>query len=116
MGEAATAEEAMRGHRGRAQPDVLLLDVVMPGRSGIEALRGGLTAAAPGTEVLVLSMQDDPSYVRQAFAAGATGYLLKEAADADLLQAVREVAARQALRAPAARRAARRSRVDEPTR
>src|SRR5205823_2292553 len=48
---------------------------------------------APHTRILVLSMQDDPSYVRQAFSAGASGYLPKEAADDDLLQAVREVAA-----------------------
>jgi len=93
VGEAADAEEAIAATAAR-QPDVLLLDVVMPGRSGIEALPE-LTAAAPATRVLVLSMQDDPSYVRQAFAAGAAGYLLKEAADADLLQAIREVAARR---------------------
>src|SRR3954468_22944923 len=88
VGEAADAEEAIAATAAR-QPDVLLLDVVMPGRSGIEALPE-LTAAAPATRVLVLSMQDDPSYVRQAFAAGAAGYLLKEAADADLLPAIRD--------------------------
>ena len=71
---------------------MLLLDVVMPGRSGIEAL-GDLQAASPETRVLVLSMQDDPRYVRQAFAAGARGYLVKEAAGADLVQAIQEVAA-----------------------
>jgi DNA-binding NarL/FixJ family response regulator len=91
--EAADAEEAIVKTADR-RPDVLLLDVVMPGRSGIEALPE-LTVAAPDTQILVLSMQDDPSYVRQAFAAGATGYLLKEAADADLLQAIREVAERR---------------------
>jgi two-component system response regulator NreC len=74
------------------QPDVLLLDVVMPGRSGIDALPE-ITAASPNTKVLVLSMQDDPVYVRQAFAAGAQGYLLKEAADTELVHAIREVAA-----------------------
>ncbi len=88
--EAGDAEEAIEQVRAR-RPDVLLLDVVMPGRSGIEALPD-LLAAAPDTRVLVLSMQDDPSYVRQAFAAGASGYLVKEAADAELMQAVRDVA------------------------
>jgi two-component system response regulator NreC len=90
VGEAADAEQGVAGVAG-LKPDVLLLDVVMPGRSGIEAL-GDLQAASPETRVLVLSMQDDPSYVRQAFAAGAQGYLMKEAADADLVQAIHDVA------------------------
>src|SRR4051794_39851202 len=75
-GEAGDAEEAV-AQAAAQQPDVLLLDVVLPGRSGIEALPDVLDAS-PRTRVLVLSMQDDPSYVRQAFAAGAAGYLLKE--------------------------------------
>ena len=90
VGEATDAERAVAGV-AELKPDVLLLDVVMPGRSGIEAL-GDLQAASPETRVLVLSMQDDPSYVRQAFAAGAHGYLVKEAADADLVQAIHDVA------------------------
>ena len=88
-GEAASAEEAIQRVREDA-PDVLLLDVTMPGRSGIEALPD-LTAAAPQMKVLMLSMQDDPAYVRRAFAAGANGYLLKDAADADLMQALHDV-------------------------
>ena len=63
----------------------------MPGRTGIEALPD-LLVAAPEAKVLVLSMQDDPSYVREAFVAGAHGYVLKEAADVEVVQAVREVA------------------------
>jgi two-component system, NarL family, response regulator NreC len=89
--EAADAEQAIRLARLH-KPDVVLLDVVMPGRSGIDAAPE-IFAAAPHAHILVLSMQDDPSYVRQAFAAGASGYLLKEAADDELVQAVREVAA-----------------------
>lgn len=89
--EAADAEQAIRLARLH-KPDVVLLDVVMPGRSGIEAAEE-ILAAAPNAKILVLSMQDDPSYVRQAFTAGATGYLLKEAADDELVQAVRDVAA-----------------------
>jgi two-component system, NarL family, response regulator NreC len=89
-GEAANADEAV-AQAEALQPDVVLLDIVMPGRSGIEALPDVL-AAAPAARVLVLSMQDDPSYVRRAFAAGASGYLLKEAADEELVEAVLEVA------------------------
>jgi DNA-binding NarL/FixJ family response regulator len=70
---------------------VILLDVVMPGQSGIEAIPA-LLREAPETKVLVLSMQDDPRYVHEAFAAGAKGYVLKEAADTELVSAVREVA------------------------
>jgi two-component system response regulator NreC len=90
-GESANADEAIEQVRS-GQPDVLLLDVVMPGRSGIDAL-AEIRAAAPDTKVLILSMQDDPVYVRRAFAAGANGYLLKEAAGAELVHAIREVAA-----------------------
>jgi len=90
VGEAADAEQAVAGIT-ELMPDVLLLDVVMPGRSGIDAIPD-LLAASPETRILVLSMQDDPSYVRKAFAAGAHGYLLKEAADAELVQAIEDVA------------------------
>jgi len=91
VGEAGSADDGVRVAR-LEKPDVVLLDVVMPGRSGIEATPE-LRKAAPNARVLVLSMQDDPSYVREAFAAGASGYVLKEAADVELVQAVREVAA-----------------------
>ncbi len=74
------------------RPDVVLMDVVMPGKSGIEGLPAVLQAV-PETKVLVLSMQDDPRYVREAFGAGASGYVLKEAADAEVVAAVRAVTA-----------------------
>ena len=89
--EAADANEAifrMIEHK----PDVLLIDVTMPGGSGIEAIPK-LLEASPGTKILVLSMHDDPRYVREAFAAGANAYVLKEAADAELVAAIRQVAA-----------------------
>jgi DNA-binding NarL/FixJ family response regulator len=89
--EGGTADEAVRLARLH-KPDVVLLDVVMPGRSGLDA-PAEVLEAAPDAKVLVLSMQDDPSYVREAFGAGASGYLLKEAADAELVAAIREVAA-----------------------
>jgi len=91
VGEAGNATDAV--FRARAlKPDVILLDVVMPGESGIEVLPK-LLQEAPDTRVLVLSMQDDPSYVREAFAAGASGYVLKEAADEEVVAAVRDIAA-----------------------
>jgi two-component system response regulator NreC len=90
VGEAGNAKDAI--FRARAlKPDVILLDVVMPGESGIDVLPE-LRKESPDTKVLVLSMQDDPSYVREAFAAGASGYVLKEAADEEVVAAVREVA------------------------
>jgi len=90
VGEAGNAKDAV--FRARAlKPDVILLDLVMPGESGIEVLPK-LLKESPETSVLVLSMQDDPSYVREAFAAGASGYVLKEAADEEVVSAVREIA------------------------
>ena len=89
--EAGSGEEAVRMAR-MDKPDVVLLDITMPGRSGLE-VAGEIKRAAPKAAILVLSMHDDSTYVREAFAQGATGYLLKEAADEDLLTAVREVAA-----------------------
>ena len=91
VGEAGDAQQAV--FEARAQkPDVVLMDVVMPGKSGIETIPDVLKDT-PETKVLMLSMQDDPRYVREAFAAGAAGYILKEAADTDVVAAVREVAA-----------------------
>jgi two-component system, NarL family, response regulator NreC len=90
VGEAGSADDAIRAAR-ELQPDVVVMDVVMPGASGLEATPEVLVAA-PDAKVLVLSMQDDPRYVREAFAAGASGYVLKEAADTEVVEAIREVA------------------------
>ena len=90
VGEAGTAREAIFEARS-TKPDVVLLDVVMPDQSGLDILPQ-LLHEQPETKVLVLSMQDDPQYVRAAFAAGASGYVLKEAADTEVVQAIREVA------------------------
>ena len=90
VGEAGNGKDAIFAIRA-LKPDVILLDVVMPGESGIDVLPQ-LLKESPKTNVLVLSMQDDPSYVRQAFAAGASGYVLKEAADEEVVSAVREIA------------------------
>ncbi|MBA3842296.1 MAG: response regulator transcription factor [Actinobacteria bacterium] len=90
VGEAGDSQHAIFEARAK-RPDVILMDVVMPGKNGIETIPDVLRES-PGAKVLILSMQDDPHYVREAFAAGAEGYILKEAADTDLVAAVREVA------------------------
>ncbi|HLE99903.1 MAG TPA: response regulator transcription factor [Gaiellaceae bacterium] len=90
VGEAPNAERAVF-EALEHKPDVILLDVVMPGKSGIEGMPA-LRQAVPDVKVLVLSMQDDPRYVREAFEAGASGYVLKEAADTEVIEAVRAVA------------------------
>jgi two-component system response regulator NreC len=91
LAEAGNAREAVFEVRAHT-PDVILLDLVMPGESGIDAVPK-LLHEVPGAKILVLSMQDDPQYVREAFAAGAKGYVLKEAADAEVVDAIRQVAA-----------------------
>jgi DNA-binding NarL/FixJ family response regulator len=90
VGEAPNAERAIY-EAIELEPDVVLMDVVMPGTNGIAGLPA-LLQAVPSTKVLMLSMQDDPQYVREAFEAGASGYVLKEAADAEVVEAVRAVA------------------------
>ena len=83
VGEAGSVEEAVKQAR-KLRPDLVLLDLTMPGRAGLEA--------NPELKVLILSMEDDPRYVREAFAAGARGYLLKEAVANEVVGAIREVA------------------------
>ena len=90
VGEAGSAKDAVFQARS-LEPDVILMDVVMPDQTGIDAVPQ-LLHEHPAVKVLVLSMQDDPQYVRQAFSSGASGYVLKEAADAEVVGAIREVA------------------------
>ena len=89
-GEAGSARDAIFRAR-ELEPDVILMDVVMPDGNGLDAIPT-LLHEHPETKVLMLSMQDDPQYVRQAFSAGASGYVLKEAADTEVVSAIREVA------------------------
>ena len=91
VGEAGSVREAIFEARS-SNPDLVLMDVVMPGESGLEGVPK-LLHEHPDVKVLVLSMQDDPRYVREAFAVGAAGYVLKEAADAEVVTAIRDVAA-----------------------
>jgi len=90
VGEAGNGRDGIFQARA-LKPDVILLDMVMPDQSGLDVLPQ-LVHENPDAKILVLSMQDDPHYVREAFAAGARGYVLKEAADAEVVGAVREVA------------------------
>jgi DNA-binding NarL/FixJ family response regulator len=91
VGEAATAEEAVSKTRS-LQPDLVLLDLLLPGTSGQEAIPK-LAKVSPRSRVLVVSSQAAPSSVRQALSAGAAGYVPKRASDQELVAAIRQVAA-----------------------
>lgn len=91
VGEAATADEAVV-LAGAVRPDVFVLDLSLPDESGVSATRR-IRQASAGTSVLILTMHDDVAYLREAFEAGAAGYVLKKAADVELLLALRTVAA-----------------------
>src|SRR3954452_14499019 len=85
---AGTADDALRYVRGH-KPDVLVLDLHMPGsRSSLDAIPE-VSEASPTTKVVVLTMQEDPAFARRALRDGAVGYVLKEAADEELVHAVR---------------------------
>jgi two-component system response regulator NreC len=90
VGEAADGSEALR-HAGEANPDVLTLDLTMPGGSGVKTLER-LRQECPQTRVLVVTMHEDPAYLHAALAAGGSGYVVKSAADGELLTAIRALA------------------------
>ncbi len=90
VGEAGTLSEAIQG-AAQADPDVVTLDLSMPGTAGgagIERLR----STVPKARILVLTMYDDPAYVRSSMAMGASGYVVKSAADTELIKGIRAVA------------------------
>jgi two-component system response regulator NreC len=86
VAEASDAESALRYVRGH-KPDVLVLDLNMPGRDSLEIIPE-IAGASPGTHVVVLTMQHEPSFARAALRAGAAGYVLKDAAQSVLIQAI----------------------------
>src|SRR6266849_5540836 len=90
VGEAADGHEALCQARA-ANPDVLTLDLTMPGGGGLKILER-LRQACPRTRVLVLTMHEEPSYLRAVLAAGGSGYVAKSAVDGELLAAIRSVA------------------------
>jgi two-component system response regulator NreC len=91
VAEAGDVEET-KARMAEHRPAILLLDLHMPGGGSLPALRA-IRDASPGTAVLILTMQDDPGFAREAMLRGASGYVLKEAEEADLLHAVRTISA-----------------------
>ena len=89
VAEAGDGEEAIRRATG-SRPDVAVVDLTMPGLSGVETLEG-LRREVPATRLLVLTMHDDPGYARLAMAAGASGHVIKDAESGELLSAIRAV-------------------------
>jgi two-component system response regulator NreC len=87
VAEAGDVEGAIRYLRGH-RPEILILDLNMPGRASLEALPD-ITEASPETQIVVLTMQSEPAFAREAMQAGVLGYILKEAADTELVKAVR---------------------------
>jgi two-component system response regulator NreC len=83
-GDVDSAIRYLRGHR----PDVLILDLNMPGRASLDALPA-IAEASPDTKIVILTMQSETAFAREAIQAGVLGYILKEAADAELVKAVR---------------------------
>lgn len=90
VGEAGTFAETIEAVK-QTRPDVVTLDLSMPGGTGIKLIET-LLRESPKSRVLVLTMHDDPAYFRLAMAAGAAGYVMKKSADTELLAAIRSVA------------------------
>jgi len=91
VSEAGDAESALRTVLGH-KPSVLVLDLNMPGQlTSLDAIPK-VSEVSPATRVVVLTMQEDPEFARRALRAGAAGYVLKEAADSELVEAVRRAA------------------------
>jgi two-component system response regulator NreC len=90
VGDIAAAIRTTRGYK----PDVLVLDLNMPGGSSLDAIPR-ILQASPATRITVLTMQNEPAFARRALGAGALAYVLKEAADDELVEAVRRAAVGQ---------------------
>lgn len=90
VGHAADGAAAVRSAQA-LRPDIVVMDIGMPGGGGIDAT-ARITRELPATRVVILSMHDDQGYLREALRAGASGYVLKRAADTELLAAIRAAA------------------------
>lgn len=90
VAEASDLDGARRYVRGH-HPDVLVLDLNMPGGSSLDGIPE-IRAECPGTQIVVLTMQNEPAYARHALSAGALGYVLKESAESELVEAIRRAA------------------------
>ena len=90
LAEASDIDSAMRYVRGH-HPSVLVLDLNMPGGSSLEAIPA-IRKESPDTQIVVLTMQQEPGFAREALGSGALGYVLKEGADDELVEAVRRAA------------------------
>src|SRR5919199_448228 len=104
LAEAADADAALRSVLGH-KPSVLVLDLNMPGEPASLDIIPRVPGVSPGTRVVVLTMQEDPVFAREALRAGAAGYVLKEAADTELVEAVRRAAAGETYLTPRLRAA-----------
>ena len=98
VGEATTGTEVIREAKA-LQPDVILMDIKMPGINGIEATRA-IVAASPHVSILMITMLEDDESVFAAMRAGARGYVLKGAGQAEILRAIRAVASGEAIFGP----------------
>ena len=92
LSEAGDVDGALRAVLGH-KPDVLVLDLNMPGASTSLEAMPHIAEASPGTRIVILTMQEDPQFAREALRSGALGYVLKEAADTELVEAIRRAAA-----------------------
>jgi DNA-binding NarL/FixJ family response regulator len=99
VGEAGNGREAVQLVR-TLTPDVVLLDIAMPELNGVEASRQ-ILSLVPGTKIVVLSMHSDARYIREMLAIGAVGYLLKQSAFDEIVEATRAAARNQAYFSPA---------------
>ena len=112
VGSFADGNTAVR-FAAREAPDVAILDIAMPGANGIDVARR-LRAVSPKTQLLMLSMHTQPEYVRQAFWAGANGYVVKESAGREVAAGVRAVHAGRRYLSDSIRRAPDADRDEDP--
>jgi DNA-binding NarL/FixJ family response regulator len=103
IGEAEDGAQSVAG-AGKLQPDIVLMDIQMPGMNGLEATRQIVKQSGGKVKVLILTTFERDDYIFEALRAGASGFILKNASPEDLLEAVRVVAEGNALLAPSVTR------------